>query len=151
VSICSSTGACLQPAVSEAGLEGLWTPVAMMRQGYCEFNCRLCGQVCPSGAIKELTLEIKQKTKMGIAYFDKNRCLPYYKSEDCLVCEEHCPTPDKAIKFLPTLVEKNGSKKMVKIPEIVEQLCIGCGICEYKCPIVGRAGVYVVKVKEQTL
>ena len=144
-SICSTTGGCLQPAVSQAGLEGFWTPVAMMRQGYCEFNCILCGQVCPSGAIKFLAVGAKQTTRIGLAFFDTNRCIPYYKQEDCLVCEEHCPTPDKAIKFKLTQVTKNGEIKIVKLPYVDEKLCIGCGICETKCPIVGEAGIFVTR------
>ena len=41
----------LQPALSQAGLEGLWTPVLVPRIGYCETSCVLCSQVCPTGAI----------------------------------------------------------------------------------------------------
>ena len=145
VSICSTTGACLQPAVSEAGLEGLWTPVAMMRQGYCEYNCTLCGEVCPSGAIKPLSLEVKRTTKMGLAFIDRDRCIPYYKEEDCLVCQEHCPTPDKAIKFKIIQIEKEGESRMLKLPYVDENLCIGCGICETKCPIVGKSGIFVTR------
>ncbi|MFZ0391718.1 MAG: 4Fe-4S binding protein, partial [Calditrichia bacterium] len=47
VRICSSNGACLQPADFEFRIIELWTPVARMREGYCEYNCNLCGQVCP--------------------------------------------------------------------------------------------------------
>jgi ferredoxin len=143
--ICATTGACLQPAVSQAGLEGFWTPVADMRKGYCEYNCNLCGKVCPSGAIQSLELEAKKKVIMGVALFDQSRCIPYYKGENCLVCQEHCPTPDKAIKFQDTLMEKKGAKRLVKLPYVEEALCIGCGICENKCPIVGKAGIFVVK------
>ena len=143
--VCSTTGGCLQPAVSEAGMEGLWTPVARMREGYCEFNCNLCGQVCPSGAIKPLDVLVKQKTRMGLAFFDQNRCIPYYKDEECLVCEEHCPTHDKAIKLRETMVEKDGERRIVKLPYVIEDLCIGCGICEYKCPVEGKSGIFVTR------
>ncbi len=148
-SICATTGKCLQPSVSEAGLEGLWTPVADMRGGYCEYNCNLCGQVCPSGAIQSLSLEEKKRFVMGLAFFDVNRCIPYYKGENCLVCEEHCPTPDKAIKFNEVLVVKEGQEKRVKLPYVDENLCIGCGICENKCPIVGRSGIFITRYKPQ--
>ncbi len=142
--ICSSTGSCLQPAVIEAGVEGFWTPVSKPRLGYCEYNCNLCGQVCPTGAIQKLDLEAKKNIKMGLAFFDKSRCIPWYKNEDCLVCEEHCPTPDKAIKFdNRQVVLPNGQTKVVKFPYVDETLCIGCGICENKCPVVGKPGVFV--------
>jgi formate hydrogenlyase subunit 6/NADH:ubiquinone oxidoreductase subunit I len=71
----------------------------MMRSGYCEYNCQLCGEICPTGAIKRLPLKEKQKTQMGMAVFDKDLCIPYQRNADCLVCEEHCPLPKKAILF----------------------------------------------------
>ena len=89
----------LQPIGLESGWGGIFTPRLIPRIGYCEFNCTLCGQVCPTGAIEQLDLPRKQKTVIGLAYFDKNRCLPYARGVPCIVCEEHCPTPDKAIKF----------------------------------------------------
>jgi len=147
--ICSTTGGCLQPSVIEAGMEGLWTPVANMRKGYCEFNCNLCGQVCPSGAIEPLEIEKKKVLRMGLAFFDRNRCIPYYREEDCLVCEEHCPTPDKAIKFKNVEVERNGETAILKLPYVDEELCIGCGICENKCPIEGKAGIFVTRAGAQ--
>ncbi len=38
----------LQPALFEAGLEGLWTPIMISKMGWCELNCTLCSQVCPT-------------------------------------------------------------------------------------------------------
>ena len=148
VGICSTTGGCLQPAVGQFGLEGLWTPVARMREGYCEFNCNLCGEVCPSGAISPLDVAVKRKTVMGTAYFDHSRCIPYYRAEECLVCEEYCPTPEKAIKFRSSQVEKNGEIIMLKLPYVDEKLCIGCGICEHKCPVEGKAGIFITRARE---
>ncbi len=87
---------------------------------------------------------------MGLAFFDKSRCIPWYRHEDCLVCEEHCPTPDKAIKFdVREIVSHDGSTRVVKFPYVIEDLCIGCGICETKCPIIGNAGIFVTNAKEQ--
>jgi len=144
VRICASNGRCLQPdAIHSSALE-LWAPVALMREGYCEYNCILCGQVCPTEAILPLDLKTKQKTPIGLAYFDKNLCIPFAEHRDCIVCEEHCPTPDKAIKF--ELLEKvlpDGSKKLVKYPYVIRNLCIGCGICEMKCPLPDAPGVFV--------
>jgi formate hydrogenlyase subunit 6/NADH:ubiquinone oxidoreductase subunit I len=53
--VCPTNG--LQPTLSEAGTEGIWTPVLVPRVGYCEYYCSLCTQVCPTGAIEELTVE----------------------------------------------------------------------------------------------
>ncbi len=88
----------LYPDLSRAGLYGLFMPVLIPRLGYCEYNCNLCGQVCPTGAIPNLPLEEKKKSVIGLAVFDKNHCLPYAKKTDCIVCEEHCPIPEKAIR-----------------------------------------------------
>ena len=147
--ICSTTGACLQPAVLQSGWEGLMTPISIPRTGYCEYNCNLCGQVCPTGAIQSLTISDKNKMKMGTASFDKNRCIPWYRHENCLVCEEHCPTPEKAIKFHEqAAILPDGSSKMIKFPYVDESLCTGCGICVYKCPLSGAAGIFVSNAGE---
>ena len=139
----------LQPCRLEAGMEGLFSPRLVPRIGYCEFNCTLCGQVCPTGAIAKLPLKEKQKTVIGRAYFDKNRCLPYAQGTPCIVCEEHCPTPEKAIKFREALVmNPEGKMVTIKQPYILESLCIGCGICENKCPLEGKAGVLVINNPE---
>ncbi len=137
-------GNALQPAFLQAGLDGIFTPLLVARTGYCEFNCTLCGQVCPSGALRVLTLEEKQRLKIGHAWFDKNSCLPYAKGIPCMVCEEHCPTPDKAIRFrAATVVDPAGQPVTVQQPYVVDDLCIGCGICETKCPLPGRSAIFV--------
>ena len=139
----------LQPALSEGGMAGLWTPVMNMRLGYCEYECNLCSQVCPTQAIKKVSLPEKQQVKIGLAFFDKNRCLPYASARTCIVCEEHCPTPKKAIWFQEVAVMKpDGTMLTVKHPHVDPELCTGCGICENKCPIADRRGVYVTSVGE---
>jgi polyferredoxin len=52
----------LQPALMESGLEGVWTPILNMKTGFCEVNCTLCSQVCPTGAIQRITIEEKTGT-----------------------------------------------------------------------------------------
>ncbi|NIQ96233.1 MAG: 4Fe-4S dicluster domain-containing protein, partial [Desulfuromonadales bacterium] len=128
-------GSALHPAFLEAGASGLWTPLLVARLGYCEYNCTLCGQVCPTGALRELKLEEKKKEVIGLAVIDKNRCLPFARGEECLVCEEHCPTGEKAIVFEHRDVLVNGKIRNLKFPKVVKKLCIGCGICETKCPV----------------
>jgi len=150
VKICSSTGGCLQPAMLESGWEGIWSPIVNARHGYCEYNCKLCGEVCPSGAIHPLELDVKKKIRMGMAYFDKSRCIPWYRGEDCLVCEEHCPLPNKAIKFdIREARRPDGTTGIVKFPYVDETLCIGCGICANKCPVEGPGGIFLTNAMEQ--
>jgi len=150
VKICSTTGACLQTAMLETSWEGIWSPIVNARHGYCEYNCNLCGQVCPTKAIHPLELEVKKKIRMGTAYFDKSRCIPWYRGEDCLVCEEHCPLPDKAIKFdIREARRPDGTMRVVKFPYIDESICIGCGICVTKCPVEGPGGIFLTNAMEQ--
>jgi MauM/NapG family ferredoxin protein len=134
----------LYPASLQAGLYSLFTPMVIPRLGYCEYNCHLCGQVCPTGAIPNLPLEEKKKAIIGLAVVDKNHCLPYVKRLNCMVCEEHCPIPEKAIRF-ETVEETDysGKKLVLKKPYIVEKICNGCGICEYVCPVEEKAAVEV--------
>lgn len=145
--VCITNG--LQPTFLEAGIEGIWSPVLIPRIGYCEYRCTLCGQVCPTGAIKKLELKDKVKVKIGLAMIDKGRCLPYAHATPCIVCEEVCPTPRKAIWFEEGKVkDREGREKVLKQPRVDLELCIGCGICETKCPVLGKPAVYVTSVGE---
>ncbi len=134
----------LYPDYFKAGVYGLYMPVVIPRLGYCEYNCNLCGQVCPTGAIPNQPLDKKKKSIIGLAAFDKNHCLPYAKKINCIVCEEHCPIPEKAIR-LETLEEKDyeGRPISLKRPYVVEELCNGCGICEFVCPLEGKSAIEV--------
>lgn len=139
----------LQPAFLQAGLAGIWSPVLVPRIGYCEFECNLCGQVCPTAAIEPLPLDEKKKIKIGLAVFDTTRCLPYAFQRDCIVCEEHCPIPKKAIYFIETEVRlRDGSTRVFKQPRVDPDLCTGCGICENVCPIEDRPAVRVTSANE---
>lgn len=139
---CPTSG--LQPAVQEAGISGISTPVLISRIGYCDYACNACGQICPVGAIPPLSLEEKRQTKIGLAYIDENRCMAWADHKDCIVCEEMCPLPQKAIHLLPTdIPHPGGETKRVKLPYVLRDQCIGCGICEYKCPVNGPAAIRI--------
>jgi polyferredoxin len=145
--VCITNG--LQPTLFEVGIEGIWSPVLVSRIGYCEYRCTLCGQVCPTGAIRRLTLEEKANFKIGLAMLDKGRCLPYAHAMPCIVCEEVCPTPKKAIWLDEVLVkDRDGKEIIVQQPRIDLELCIGCGICEKKCPVVDKPAIYVTSIGE---
>jgi ferredoxin len=142
----------IQPAISEAGLEGLWTPVLVPRIGYCDYSCHNCGQVCPVQAIPPLSLEEKRQRVIGWAYIDQNRCIPWADSTPCIVCEEMCPVPEKAIVLEEVeVLGPDGQPVRLQRPHVVRERCIGCGICEYKCPVNGEAAIQVyVPERDQT-
>lgn len=150
VRACSTSGRFLQPAFLEGGLEALWTPIGVARYGYCEYNCIMCTQVCPTEAIHKLDEETKKKTIIGIAFIDRDKCIPWYKNENCIVCEEQCPVPDKAIELKEEkVIHWDGTERVVKRPYVIENLCIGCGICETKCPVEGKSAIFITPQNEQ--
>jgi polyferredoxin len=135
----------LHPVLFEAGLEGVGTPKLVPALGYCDYECNACSVVCPTGAIRPLSLAEKKETKIGTAYFNKNKCYPWNENLNCLVCEEHCPTPEKSIKFWDVEVFEQETDKLVTVkrPYVVTETCIGCGICEQKCPLRDEPGIRV--------
>lgn len=155
--LCIRCGACmkicptnaLQPLMLEGGIENFWTPHLVPRIGYCEYNCKLCSDICPTGAIKKLSIEEKKITQMGMAYIDKDLCIPYRIKESCMVCEEMCPIPDKAIHFETKKIKKDGKEVELKLPYIIEKTCTGCGICENVCPVKGIPAVRVMTYKKK--
>jgi len=142
--VCPTSG--LQPVSFEAGLEGMWTPRLVPRLGYCDYGCNACGQVCLSGAIPPLDLDRKRQAVMGEAVVDRNRCLPWAHGIPCIVCEEMCPVPEKAVRLEEvTVADDRGESVIVQRPYVLQDLCIGCGICEYQCPVEGEAAIRVYR------
>jgi len=163
LSRCIKCGACMKvcpnnaihPSLFEAGIEGIWSPIIIPRIGYCEYTCVLCGQVCPTGAIKKITeeeklgIKTKKPIKIGLAFYDRGRCLPWSMATPCIVCEEWCPTPKKAIWLEDSLVTSpKGEKVRIKLPYVNPELCIGCGACETKCPVTDKPAIYVTSIGE---
>jgi formate hydrogenlyase subunit 6/NADH:ubiquinone oxidoreductase subunit I len=149
--ICPSNA--LHPALDEAGVEGLWTPVLVPRIGYCEPTCTLCTDVCPTGAIQSVTEKEKvgkgaPLVRIGTAFIERGRCLPWAMSTPCIVCEEFCPVSPKAIVLKEETVTVDGETKTLKRPYVRPERCNGCGACEFICPVNDRAAVRVSSVGE---
>lgn len=132
----------LQPGTGD--LLTLMQPIMSYERGYCRPECNRCSQVCPTGAIKPITLEQKASTKIGTAVWTHFLCIPTRdKTEDgtpvsCGNCARHCPTG--AITMIQ-LDENDESSPMV--PSINEAKCIGCGACEHVCPARPVAAIHV--------
>jgi len=116
----------LQPAFLEYGFEGLAKPHLDFNRAFCNYDCRRCGEVCPNGAITLLSLAEKRLSSVGVAKFDQKRCIVDKDGTDCAACSEHCPT--KAVFTVPF-------RTNLRLPKVNEELCIGCGACEYACPV----------------
>lgn len=115
----------LKPAFMEYGLGGMMQPTVNFDRGFCNFDCTVCGDVCPNNAIRPLTVEQKHLTQMGYVVFMEENCIVYTDGTSCGACSEHCPT--QAIAMIPY---KNG----LTIPHVNIDICVGCGGCEYVCP-----------------
>ncbi len=149
----------LQPAtLAEGGFEAVWTPVMNFNISHCQLKCTLCSEVCPTGAIRKITtaeklgkgeFEEQGPVRLGTAFINTNRCLPWANQIPCVVCEEVCPTSPKAIQSIDEEVKDvYGNLVVLNKPFIVPDLCIGCGICHAECPVVDQPAVYVTAVGE---
>lgn len=94
---------------------------------YCKYDCHKCSQVCPSGAIKKISLEEKQKTRIAMAMINEN-------CDKCKNCVRECPTG--AIVYEQDSYRVDGSK------------CIGCGKCKTYCP---NNAIEIFAVREQSV
>lgn len=157
--LCQRCGLCMKvcptnvinPTLGESGMAGFWTPRLIMTQGYCEYTCSLCGSVCPTGAIADITTKekIEKPIKIGSAYVDRGRCLPWSGNAPCIVCEEVCPTSPKAIYLKKEALSRPGGKKLtVQLPFVDLKQCVGCGICENKCPVKGLPAIRTISAGE---
>ncbi|NWK54398.1 4Fe-4S dicluster domain-containing protein [Verrucomicrobiaceae bacterium N1E253] len=116
----------LKPSITQHGLAGFLQPYQDFSVSFCSYNCSNCSQVCPTGAIQPLTIDERRAVRTGMVRFFKGRCVVKTEGTSCGACSEHCPT--QAVHMVPW---KDG----LTIPEIEPDLCIGCGGCEFICPV----------------
>lgn len=116
----------LKPAGLSYGFGYLLKPYMSYEDSYCNFECTVCSEICPTGAIKPLTVEEKKTTQVGIAVFDIDLCIVKTENTDCGACSEHCPT--QAVHMIPY-------EGTLTIPKVEPELCVGCGGCESICPV----------------
>jgi formate hydrogenlyase subunit 6/NADH:ubiquinone oxidoreductase subunit I len=105
-----------------------------LRLAPCDQNCNVCGKVCPTQAIRSVSLEEKTNAKVGTAILRKEMCLVWAENKLCLICDEICPY--NAIVFRPV----EGYRR----PVVIASKCNGCGFCEQRCPVRGESAIVVV-------
>jgi len=123
----------LQPALWEYGFTGILQPYMDYSASYCTFECVVCGDICPTGAILPTGAENKKLLQIGKTTFVKENCIVETEKTECGACAEHCPT--KAVKMIPY--------KNLHLPEIKNEYCVGCGACEHACPTIPYKAIYV--------
>lgn len=128
---CTSCQLCISACPNDVlhpstDLEHLLQPVMSYTGGWCRPECNACADVCPSGAIRPLHKEEKLGIKIGTARVNQELCLAAKGEETCGNCVRHCPVG--AVK----MVIPEGQN--LRRPVVMEDICTGCGACEYLCP-----------------
>lgn len=142
--VAACEGRVLKPSVSQWGLIGFMQPFLDYQRGFCVHGCNRCSQVCPTGAILPLSVEEKLVTKIGTAVFDQDLCVVSRNGTDCAACAEHCPV--QAIETIPF----GDPHDSLFIPSVHAEVCIGCGACEYVCPVRPHKAIVVQGLARQT-
>jgi ferredoxin len=124
----------LKPAFMEYGAGGMMMPLMYFEKGFCNFDCTICADVCPNKALTSLTVEQKHRLQVGQVVFVPELCVVHTEGTSCGACSEHCPT--QAVKMVPY---KDG----LTIPFIDAAICVGCGGCEFICPVRPHRAIYV--------
>ena len=106
-------------------LEHLMQPQMSYEKGFCRPECTRCSELCPAGAIEKITREEKTQYHIGTAQVNPELCLMATGKSACGKCSQACPSG--AIKLVAY-----GENR---IPAIAEEVCTGCGACEYLCPV----------------
>ncbi len=119
-------------------LSTLMQPEMSYERGYCRPECVECSSVCPSKAIKPMTIGDKASTSIGMAVWIKDNCIVNTDNVPCDNCARHCPI--NAISMVPSDPNDEHSPK---IPAIEVGYCIGCGACEHLCPARPFSAIYV--------
>lgn len=124
----------IKPAFLEYGVAGMMQPMLYFDNGFCNYDCTICSEVCPSGAISRIDMDTKHHTQTGQVQFILENCIVYTDETHCGACSEHCPT--QAVSMVPY---KNG----LTIPDTEISICVGCGGCEFICPAKPYKAIYV--------
>ena len=115
----------------------LMQPVMSFERGFCRPECTHCSHVCPTGAIQKIDREEKTAIHIGHAVWIEQNCIPVANGDSCGACAQHCPA------WAIQMVEKEINGRIVSVPVVDTERCIGCGKCEYLCPARPFSAIYV--------
>ena len=116
-------------------------PEMVFDKGFCPPECTKCSHVCPTGAIKPITPEEKSAISVGHAVTVAKNCL-LAQGVECNACSRHCPAA--AISIVSDA--STGHSRVA----VNESRCIGCGACEYFCPVCPFSANYVERREVNT-
>lgn len=115
----------------------MMVPEMNFERGACRPECTRCSSVCPTGAILPLTRAEKSSTQIGHAVWIARNCIVESAHKECGNCARHCPS--QAIE----MITMDPEHPDLKVPAVNEARCIGCGMCEYVCPVRPFSAIYV--------
>ncbi|MBO4642092.1 MAG: 4Fe-4S binding protein [Bacteroidaceae bacterium] len=136
-------------------LDRLMQPEVSFERGYCRPECNRCSQVCPTGAILPITVEQRTAIQVGHAVWNRETCVPVTDGRPCGLCARKCPAGAIQMVPLQSGVHQDGwrwldadgkeipREKLLMIPVVNEEKCIGCGACENLCPSRPYSAIYV--------
>lgn len=124
----------IKPSLFEYGISGIMQPMLDFQHQFCNYDCTICTDVCPTDALTRLTQEEKNHMQMGVVQLYLENCIVYTDETSCGACSEHCPT--QAVHMVPY-------KGHLTIPEIRTEICVGCGGCEFICPAIPHKAIFV--------
>ena len=79
--------------------------------------------------------------RIGTAFYDRGRCLPWGMATECIVCEEWCPTSPKAIYLVPTdVIDSQGQTKTVQTTVCRSEALHGMRRVRVRVPHQGQPG-----------
>lgn len=129
----------LQPANEQYGKDFEDVPYLDFSTNFCSYDCNICSTICPTDAIMKLPLKEKQITQIGTAKFNEPQCIVITNKSSCGACAEVCPTSAITLKDIGNNLE---------IPNIDNNLCIGCGACEYACPVKTKDAIFTIGLEK---
>jgi ferredoxin len=109
-------------------------PVLNFRDNYCLEDCVVCSEVCPTGALEQVRVQEKKSIKMASLKLDLTACQIVAEGLECAICAEICP--------LHAIEMKRITDQRYPVPVVIQNLCNGCGKCQYRCPVKKRETIF---------